>query len=43
MKKTNKIVYIGLLVAQALVLHIIERMIPVPIKGKIDDDIILSH
>ena len=30
MKKTNKIVYIGLLVAQALVLHIIERMIPVP-------------
>ncbi|GAB6169188.1 Gx transporter family protein [Clostridium carnis] len=30
MRKTNKIVYIGLLVAQALVLHIIERMIPVP-------------
>lgn len=30
MKKTNKIVYIGLLVAQALVLHIFERMIPVP-------------
>lgn len=30
MKKTNRIVYIGLLVAQALVLHIIERMIPVP-------------
>ena len=30
MKKTSKIVYIGLLVAQALVLHIIERMIPVP-------------
>lgn len=30
MKKTNKIVYIGLLVAQALVLHIVERMIPVP-------------
>ena len=30
MKKTNKIVYLGLLVAQALVLHIIERMIPVP-------------
>lgn len=30
MRKTSKIVYIGLLVAQALVLHIIERMIPVP-------------
>ncbi|WP_300382561.1 Gx transporter family protein [Clostridium sp.] len=30
MRKTNKIVYIGLLVAQALVLHIFERMIPVP-------------
>lgn len=30
MKKTNKMVYIGLLVAQALVLHIIERSIPVP-------------
>ncbi|MDZ5000211.1 heptaprenyl diphosphate synthase [Clostridium perfringens] len=30
MKKTSKIVYIGLLVAQALVLHIFERMIPVP-------------
>lgn len=30
MKKTNRIVYIGLLVAQALVLHLFERMIPVP-------------
>lgn len=30
MKKTSKIVYIGLLVSQALVLHIIERSIPVP-------------
>ncbi|MBS5939828.1 Gx transporter family protein [Clostridium sartagoforme] len=30
MKKTSKMVYIGLLVAQALVLHIFERMIPVP-------------
>lgn len=30
MKKTNKMVYIGLLVAQALVLHIFERAIPVP-------------
>lgn len=30
MKKTSKIVYIGLLVAQALVLHIFERAIPVP-------------
>lgn len=30
MKKTSKIVYIGLLVAQALVLHIVEQMIPVP-------------
>ena len=30
MKKTNRIVYIGLLVAQALVLHIVERSIPVP-------------
>ena len=30
MKKTSKIVYISLLVAQALVLHIFERMIPVP-------------
>ncbi|MBU5455036.1 Gx transporter family protein [Caproiciproducens sp. MSJ-32] len=30
MRKTSRIVYIGLLVAQALVLHIIERMIPVP-------------
>lgn len=30
MKKTSKIVFIGLLVAQALVLHIVERMIPVP-------------
>ena len=29
-RKTNKLVYIGLLVAQALVLHIFERMIPVP-------------
>ena len=30
MRKTSKMVYIGLLVAQALVLHIIERTIPVP-------------
>jgi heptaprenyl diphosphate synthase len=30
MRKTSRIVYIGLLVAQALVLHIIERSIPVP-------------
>lgn len=30
MRKTSKMVYIGLLVAQALVLHIFERMIPVP-------------
>lgn len=30
MRKTNRLVYVGLLVAQALVLHIIERMIPVP-------------
>ena len=30
MLKTSKMVYIGLLVAQALVLHIFERMIPVP-------------
>lgn len=30
MKKTNKIVYIGLLVAQALVLYVFESMIPVP-------------
>lgn len=30
MKKTSRIVYIGLLVAQALVLHIVERSIPVP-------------
>lgn len=30
MRKTNRIVYIGLLVAQALVLHLFERMIPVP-------------
>ena len=30
MRKTSKMVYIGLLVAQALVLHIIERSIPVP-------------
>jgi len=30
MKKTSKMVYIGLLVAQALVLYIIERTIPVP-------------
>lgn len=30
MNKTSKIVYIGLLVSQALVLHIIERSIPVP-------------
>lgn len=30
MRKTNKMVYIGLLVAQALVLHIVERSIPVP-------------
>ncbi|MGG7142173.1 Gx transporter family protein [Clostridium nigeriense] len=30
MKKTSKMVYIGLLVAQALVLYIVERSIPVP-------------
>ncbi|SHE80462.1 Gx transporter family protein [Clostridium fallax] len=30
MKKTSKMVYIGLLVAQALVLYIFEGMIPVP-------------
>ena len=30
MRNTSKMVYIGLLVAQALVLHIFERMIPVP-------------
>lgn len=30
MKDTRRMVYIGLLVAQALVLHIFERMIPVP-------------
>ncbi|MBQ6820570.1 MAG: Gx transporter family protein [Clostridium sp.] len=30
MRKTSNMVYIGLLVAQALVLHIIERSIPVP-------------
>lgn len=30
MKDTRRIVYISLLVAQALVLHIFERMIPVP-------------
>jgi len=30
MKDIRRIVYIGLLVAQALVLHIFERMIPVP-------------
>lgn len=30
MKKSRKIVYIGLLVSQALVLHIFESMIPVP-------------
>lgn len=30
MNKTRKTVYIGLLVAQALVLHIFENMIPVP-------------
>ncbi|MGG7214567.1 Gx transporter family protein [Clostridium nigeriense] len=30
MKKTSKMVYIGLLVAQALVLYIVERAIPVP-------------
>lgn len=30
MRKTSRLVYVGLLVAQALVLHIIERMIPVP-------------
>lgn len=30
MKKTSRMIYIGLLVAQALVLYIIESMIPVP-------------
>lgn len=30
MKKTTKMIYIGLLVAQALVLYIVEGMIPVP-------------
>ena len=30
MKKTSKMVYISLLVAQALVLFLVERMIPVP-------------
>lgn len=30
MKKSKKVVYIGLLVSQALVLHICESMIPVP-------------
>jgi heptaprenyl diphosphate synthase len=30
MKKTNKLTFIALLVAQALVLHIVERAIPVP-------------
>lgn len=30
MKDTRRMVYIGLLVAQALVLHIFERMIPMP-------------
>lgn len=30
MNKTRKIIYIGLLVAQALVLHIFEGMIPLP-------------
>ena len=30
MKRSRKIVYIGLLVSQALVLHIFENMIPVP-------------
>lgn len=30
MRKTSRLVYVGLLVAQALVLHIVERMIPVP-------------
>ena len=30
MKKTSKMVYISLLVAQALVLSLFERMIPVP-------------
>lgn len=30
MKKTSKMVYLALLVAQALVLHIFESMIPVP-------------
>lgn len=30
MKKTSRMIYIGLLVAQALVLYIVEGMIPVP-------------
>ena len=30
MKKTSKMIYISLLVAQALVLSLLERMIPVP-------------
>ena len=30
MRKTSRLVYVGLLVAQALVLHIVERIIPVP-------------
>ena len=30
MKKTTKLVYISLLIAQALALHIIEGMLPIP-------------
>jgi len=30
MRKTSRLVYVGLLVAQALVLHMVERIIPVP-------------
>ncbi|MGE5676853.1 MAG: Gx transporter family protein [Pseudomonadota bacterium] len=31
MSKTNKMVLMGILVSQALILHLIERMIPVPV------------
>lgn len=31
MKKTRKMVLLGILISQALILHIIERMIPVPV------------
>ena len=31
MSRTKKMVVLGLLVSQALILHIVERMIPVPV------------